>query len=173
MSRLVASIAVCLLAAACVSAPSARRVLSQDDSLIVPDRRIGEVYLRMPVEDLLRVMGAPVKTQPIADTTATTYSFDGIHVTADSRVYWIVVTSEQYRTAEGVGPGSEQIEVRAKHGKPKCAGTRGDSTTYDYKGQYFTVDNTTGKVTMVGVSDDFNHCDRSYRAASPSPRNPW
>lgn len=174
MSRLIATLALCLAAAACASAPSAKRMLSQDDNLIVPERRVGEVYLRMPVADLLRVMGAPLRTQPIPDSTATTYSFEGMHVTADSRVYWIVATSEKYRTAEGVGPGSEQIEVRARHGKPDCAGTRGDSTTYDYDGHYFTVDNISGKVTMVGVADDFDHCDRGgFRGPPASQRNSW
>lgn len=172
MSRLVAALVLSLVAASCAS--SGRRVLAQDDNLIVPDRRIGEIYLNMPVADLLRVMGAPLRTQPIAGSTATTYSFDGIHVTADSRVYWIVATSDKFRTAEGVGPGSEQIEVRARHGKPDCAGTRGNDTTYDYDGQYFTVDNTTGRVTMVGVADDFNNCNRNgYGPPSQARRNPW
>lgn len=148
------------LALAATSGPAAAaRSKGQDDNLILPGKRVGEIYLRMPVADLLALMGAPESTRTFPDSDAAVYQFRGLQVTADDRVYWIVASGNGYQTEEGIGPGSEQIEVRSRLGKPKCAVTRGPDTIYDYGGLYLVMDSASGLVSHVGVRRGTSYCD--------------
>ncbi|MEZ5939584.1 MAG: hypothetical protein R3C52_15400 [Hyphomonadaceae bacterium] len=129
------------------------------DNLIVPGERIGDVQLGMPLSNLLAARGTPLRTVPISGTEATTYAFDGLAVGAHETVYWIIAKDPRYRTPAGVGPGVEQIAARAAYGKPRCVVSEGATTVYDYKDFYFSVDNSTGKVSEVGVQKKTHTCD--------------
>ncbi len=145
---------VAVLAAACTSAP-----LTLNDDLVVPGERIGEVEIGMSLANLLALKGAPRKTTPIPATAATTYFFDGLTVAADDRVYWIIAKDKRFRTASGVSIGVEQIYARASYGRPDCVVTKPRTTVYDYGDFYFDVDNSTGKVVLLGVQDKTQNCD--------------
>jgi hypothetical protein len=152
-SVLPAVLAAMALASACATAP-----LTLDDDLIVPGDRVGEVEIGMPLSTLLALKGNPLRTAPISDTEATTYSFDGLTVGADDEVYWIIAHDPKFHTGGGVAPGVEQIFARASFGKPACVVTRDDVTIYDYGNIYFDVENSTGKVRQVGVLKKTSIC---------------
>ncbi len=144
-----ASAAAALLtaAAACASTP-----VDPADHLIVPGKRIGVIELGLPLSLLLAAEGQPIRTAPIPNTTATTYTFsDGLTVGAEEAVYWIITEDPRFRTASGVGPGVEQIVARAALGKPRCVETRPEVTVYDYGDLYFESGNVDGRVKRVGV----------------------
>ncbi len=136
-----------LLLAACATTPP-----NLDDDLVVRGKRIGEIEIGMPLATLLAVKGAPVRTAPIPNTSATTYSYpNGLTVGADEKVYWIITEDARFRTENGVRPGAEQIFARAALGKPRCVESRADTTMYDYGDIYFEAGNIDGRVKRVGV----------------------
>jgi len=145
--RLILAAAALLMASACASTPP-----ELNDGQIVHGKRIGVVELGMPLSSLLSVQGPPLRTAPIPNTAATTYTFgDGLTVGAEETVYWIITENERFRTDTGVGPGIEQIAARAALGKPKCVETRPEVTVYDYGDLYFESGNIDGRVKRVGV----------------------
>ncbi len=148
-----AAMVTALAVAACASA---RPLL--DDALVVPGQRVGQIEIGMPLAELLSVMGQPRSTSPIVGTAATSYTFDGVTVGAHDEVYWIIAEDSRFRTVSGVSPGSEQIYARAAMGKPECVVTRGATTIYDYRNAYFEVDNSSGRVTRVGVQQKTDFC---------------
>jgi uncharacterized protein YcfL len=90
-----------LLLAACASTPP-----NLNDDLVVRGKRIGEIEIGMPLANLLTVKGAPLRTAPISNTTATTYTFpNGLTVGADEKVYWIITEDARFHTEDGVRPG--------------------------------------------------------------------
>lgn len=132
---------------ACATAPP-----NLNDGMIVPGKRVGAVELGMPLASLLAIKGAPLRTAPIPNTTATTYTFqDGLTVGAEETVYWIITEDPAFRTDSGVAPGVEQIFARAQLGKPRCVETRTDTTMYDYGNVYFEAGNVDGHVKRIGV----------------------
>lgn len=139
-----AALPLCL---ACASTPP-----QLNDDMVVRGKRIGEVELGMPLSSLLAAKGAPLRTAPITNTDATTYTFaNGLTVGADDKVYWIITEDARFHTPEGVRPGTEQIAARAALGKPRCVETRDETTVYDYGDIYFEVGNGTGRVKRLGV----------------------
>ena len=148
------SAAMFLALGACVSAPPDLK-----DNQIVPGQRVSNVELGMSLSDLLSLQGKPSRTIPIAHTNATSYTFDGLTVAADDRVYWIIAHDPRFFTDRGVSMGSEQIFARGTYGKPKCVVTREKVTVYDYGNIYFEVDNATGKVGQIGVQRSTQTCD--------------
>ncbi len=149
------ALAALFATASCASGP-----LTLDDNLIVPGHRVGEVQIGMPLATLLAVKGTPLRTAPIPDSNATTYTFpEGLTVGAHDEVYWIIVEDARFHTSDGVRPGTEQIHARASLGKPRCVETRGETTLYDYGKLYFDVANTTGRVTRVGVVGQERRCE--------------
>jgi hypothetical protein len=145
--RLTFAAVALLVTAACASTPP-----DLHDNLVVPGKRIGVVELGMPLSLLLAAQGQPLRTAPIPNTTATTYTFaNGLTVGAEESVYWIITEDEQFRTANGVGPGVEQIVARSVLGKPRCVESRPDVTVYDYGDVYFETGNADGRVKRVGV----------------------
>jgi hypothetical protein len=110
------------------------------------------VELGMPLALLLAVEGTPLRTAPIPNTAATTYTFpDGLTVGADEKVYWIITEDARFGTPSGVRVGIEQIFARAALGKPNCVETRPEVTVYDYGDLYFESGNADGRVKRVGV----------------------
>jgi hypothetical protein len=149
------AIAALLAVSACASGP-----LTLNDGLIVPGKRVGEVQIGMPLSTLLAVKGAPLRTAPIPNSNATTYTFsEGMTVGAHDEVYWIIVEDARFHTETGVRPGTEQIFARASLGKPRCVETHENTTKYDYGGLYFDVSNDSGRVTRVGVVGQERRCD--------------
>lgn len=142
-----ARLAAALFLAACASTPP-----NLDDDRVVRGKRIGAVELGMPLATLLAIKGAPMRTAPIPNTDATTYTFaNGLTVGADDKVYWIITEDARFSTPEGVRPGTEQIAARAALGKPRCVETRADTTVYDYGDIYFEAGNIDGRVKRLGV----------------------
>lgn len=142
-----AVLAAALCLSACASTPP-----NLNDDLVVRGKRIGEIELGMPLANLIAVKGAPLRTAPIANTNATTYTFaNGLTVGADDKVYWIITEDARFHTAEGVRPGTEQISARAALGVPRCVQTRPDTTMYDYGDIYFEIGNQDGRVKRLGV----------------------
>lgn len=140
--------------AGCASGP-----LTLDDDLIVSGSRVGEVQIGMPLATLIAVKGTPIRTAPIPNSNATTYTFpEGLTVGAHDEVYWIIVEDARFHTADGIRPGTEQIHARASLGKPRCVETREETTVYDYGKLYFDVANDTGRVTRVGVVGQERQC---------------
>lgn len=145
--RLILAAAALVMASACATTPP-----DLNDGQIVHGKRIGVVELGMPLSSLLSVQGPPLRTAPIPNTAATTYTFaNGLTVGAEETVYWIITENERFRTDTGVGPGIEQIAARAALGKPKCVETRPEVTVYDYGDLYFESGNVDGRVKRVGV----------------------
>lgn len=136
-----------VLLGACASTPP-----DLNDDLVVRGKRIGEIEIGMPLASLLAVKGAPLRTAPIPNTDATTYTFpNGLTVGADEKVYWIITEDARFHTDGGVRPGAEQIFARATLGKPRCVESRTDTTMYDYGDIYFEAGNDDGRVKRVGV----------------------
>ena len=129
-------------------------VLGHNSSLL----ENGAIELGMPLASLLAVAGTPRNTTLLEGSAAASYDFDGFTVAAHDTVYWIIVDSPVYRTAEGAAVGAEQIEARAAFGKPACVVTRGDHTLYDYGNIYVEVSNATGRVTQIGVQKKTGTC---------------
>ena len=144
---------LCLLSA-CASSP-----LTLNDNQIVPGERVGDVEIGMPLDQLLALKGVPRQTIPMRGSAATTYVFDGFTVGAHDEVYWIIVQDARFRTAEGISKGSEQITTRATFGVPDCVVSKTDTTIYDYGDIYFDVDNTSGRVKLIGVMGETQNCD--------------
>jgi hypothetical protein len=154
MKKVMLVAAFAALASACATAP-----LTLNDDTIVAGERIGEIEIGMPLATLMALKGTPISTTPIRGSAATTYVFQGLTVGAHDKVYWIIATDPRFHTAGGVRPGAEQIFARAALGQPKCVANRDAYTTYDYGNIYFDVDNTSGKVTQVGVQKKTQTCD--------------
>ena len=144
---------LCVLSA-CASAP-----LTLNDNQIVPGTRVGDVEIGMPLDQLLALKGVPRQTIPMRGSAATTYVFDGLTIGAHDEVYWIIVQDERFRTAEGIRKGAEQITTRATFGVPDCVVSKTETTIYDYGDIYFDVDNTTGRVKLIGVMGETQNCE--------------
>ena len=138
---------------ACASSP-----LTLNDNQIIPGERVGDVEIGMPLDQLLALKGVPKRTIPIAGTAATTYVFDGLTIAAHDEVYWIIVQDSRFRTSEGIAKGTEQIQARAAFGVPDCVVSKAQTTVYDYGDIYFNVDNSSGRVNMLGVMDKTKNC---------------
>ncbi len=152
--RIAALLALASITGACASAPP-----DLNDSLVVPGERVGPVVLGMPLSQLIAVAGTPRRTTLLEGSAAATYEFDGFSVAAHDTVYWIIVDSPVYRTAQGAAVGAEQIEARSAFGRPECVVTRGDRTIYDYRNLYVEVANATGRVTKMGVQKRTGTCE--------------
>lgn len=146
-----------ILSAAALSA-CASKPLTLNDNQIVPGKRVGDVEIGMPLDQLLALKGVPRKTIPMRGTAATTYVFDGLTVGAHDKVYWIIVQDARFRTREGIAKGAEQITTRAVFGVPDCVVSKNDSTVYDYGNIYFDVENATGRVEQLGVMAKTQNC---------------
>ncbi len=139
---------------ACASAP-----LTLNDNQIIPGQRVGDVEIGMPLDQLLALKGVPRQTIPMRGSAATTYVFDGLTVGAHDEVYWIIVQDSRFRTAEGIAKGAEQITTRAAFGVPDCVVSKNDTTIYDYGDIYFDVENSTGRVKLIGVMGETQNCN--------------
>ncbi|MEM7660991.1 MAG: hypothetical protein AAF292_01980 [Pseudomonadota bacterium] len=148
-------IPIVAFAAACTVTPPP---LTLNDDRIVAGERIGDVEIGMTLNQLLALKGNPQKTTPLRGSASTSYSFDGLAVAAGDEVYWIIAHDPRFRTAEGIGPGVEQIFARSAAGQPICVINMEYETSYDYGDFYFDVDNASGKVTKVGVRTNQDTC---------------
>lgn len=113
--------AVWLVVAAVLLSPHA--AAQSTDNLIAPGQRIGAASLGMTAADLYNTLGAPANS--FSHDGVTYYNWAGLQVRVPSstqRVESIFAWAPQYRTAQGVGVGSSDLEIRAKFGQPECEG---------------------------------------------------
>lgn len=96
-----------------------------DDNLIVPGRRIGLVYVGMPLPEALRILGTPIRTNfshPDGDPTFGAYSFaSGITLVvrgSAQRVISLTSDSRTFKTREGLSVGSSEADIRLALGIP-------------------------------------------------------
>jgi hypothetical protein len=90
-----------------------------NDHLIVPHKRIGVAALGMTPAELIKMLGQPASIWP---GKAYTYNWSEISATIvkdGSYATQICTTSPAYATAEGVHPGSANVEVTALMGLPR------------------------------------------------------
>lgn len=128
-----------------------------NDKLIVPFKRIGPIYLGMLIADARNVLGAPTSAEfSNARPGFGAYSW-GNHFRAtvlDGRKIESVGTSEpEFRTREGTGIGSTEVDLRAGHGTPRRRMTHREGLVeLRYPGVLFRLED--GRVTLVQVFDD-------------------
>src|SRR5215831_12744563 len=136
----------------CASAPSApqssAKIPSNNDHLIVPGQRIGQVSLGMSVQQLIATLGTPVKSEPYGGGNRSNNSFSiGLDVdVSGTAVDGIFARNSTYKTAEGVGLGMSDLEVRALLGAPDKHALYGG---YDFRTCY-----KSGLHLMFGRSSD-------------------
>jgi hypothetical protein len=90
-----------------------------NDHLIVPRERIGAAALDMTPAELIGMLGQPTSIWP---GNPYTYNWAGISATIvkdSSYAVQICTTGPAYATAEGVHPGSTNVEVAALMGRPR------------------------------------------------------
>ena len=144
-----------LLTAALFALSAAQASAQSNDNLIVPNQRIGKVTIGMSVTQLYNVMGKPNTTNVSALSDESSYIFNDLRVGVgndDQLVGSVVTSSSKYKTAEGLGVGSENLELRAKGGQV-CATQSGltpGEVYIAYKEILFITD-TQGKVRDVRV----------------------
>jgi hypothetical protein len=122
-----------------------------DDRLIVPGQRIGNVSLGMSLAQLYAARGAPKKTLTIPSGD-TQYVWDDVLVWVNAGAQTVssaAALSPVYKTAEGIGVGSSDLEVRAKLGAPDCAPRRGSMLLYTNR--QLTLGMEDGKVASVNL----------------------
>jgi hypothetical protein len=146
---------ILLIAVALLALTTAAASAQSNDNLIVPNRRIGKVTIGMSVAQLYNVMGKPNKTDVFALQGESFYQFNDLDVGVandDQLVGSVLTSSSKYKTAEGLGVGSENLELRAKGGEV-CATQSGlapGEVYIAYKEILFITD-TQGKVRRVRV----------------------
>lgn len=152
----------------CASAPPMPAPPKQpppDDSLIVPGDRIGPVAIGMTSKQVLQVKGTPGNsTFRYSDAAVYPYDENKYSVVVDdaTQQVWRVTTfSDEYQTAEGVGVGSSELEMRANLGNPDSS-TNWDNAeppTYLYcydKGLAIYI--LLGKISKISVFHPGNTC---------------
>jgi hypothetical protein len=140
-----------LAAALVVLSPVAASAQS-NDNLIVPGQRVGQIQLGMPVAQVYAILGAPSRTDKLEEETHYVYSDLNV-VIKDStqRVDVVNETNSKYRTREGVGVGSQDIEVRAKMGNFSTVKQIPNGAVYCYRSGMILVTKN-GIVDWIGVN---------------------
>lgn len=146
--------------------PAPPNQLPPDDSLIVPGTRIGPVAIGMTSKQVLQAKGTP-SNSIFRYTDAAVYPYDqnkySVVVDDATQQVWRVTTfSDQYQTAEGVGVGSSELEMRANLGNPDSSTNwdKADPPTYLYcydkgLGIYIFM----GKISKISVFHPGNTCE--------------
>ena len=151
-----------LATTASAETPSAQ----SSDRLIVPGKRIGALYVRMPLAELSSIFCAPVEV--LNGTGSSLYifkdtRFDAFTVKdATKQVIDMTTFSPEYKTREGVGVGSSDTDVRAKHGNFSTVRKvpENGNTIYCYNSGMRIVTNK-GVVTKVHIVE-FSQLPRFY-----------
>lgn len=95
-----------------------------DDHLVVPGKRIGRIYLKMPLKDALKVLGDPSESRQQAAASSYLYQQQGIEqfaIVVDEATQQVIAvrtgTLHQH-TPDDVAVGSSQAQVKAILGAP-------------------------------------------------------
>jgi hypothetical protein len=151
-----------LLLGACASAPPPLppppTTAPVFDHLIVPGKRIGPVSIGMSAKQLLDALGAPKSTYRFTDASSNEFS-NGIEAVVDDatlQVWRVQVQlaspgASAYATAEGVGMGLTDLEIRARLGNPDSVETINElnSRRYCYPG--LAIETDQGKSARLSV----------------------
>jgi hypothetical protein len=122
------------------------------NTLIVPGQRIGPLYLGMSDAELLAAVGPPDQTVNW-DKSAVSYIYENpklwvVVVKKTRRVGMINTSSSMFRTAEGIGVGSTQLELDVK--MPKRKRGRGGVACYgNTKTEIWFSDASDGRITQI------------------------
>jgi hypothetical protein len=142
------------LFALCATAASAQ----SSDNLIVPGQRIGRITIGMPVAEVYAVLGAPTKTFKLESQTQYLYSDVNVIIEDSTQQVGLAgAVSSKYKTREGVGIGSADIEVRAKLGNFSTVKQIPNGAAYCYQSAMFIVTRN-GVVEQLAVSPQYK-CD--------------
>jgi len=163
MIRRLLSIALAGVLAACASSdprlPPPSTTPPVFDHLIVPGTRVGPVSIGMTKDQLFAAMGLPVDTiVSYTDVFVHLYqvtNIQGLRVAvgkSSSRVWYIEVGNENYRTSQGLAVGMQERQVRELMGPPEkvVLKTAHSQDMYCYPGLrvYFGE----GKVGLISVN---------------------
>ncbi|HEV2173615.1 MAG TPA: hypothetical protein VGR71_08610 [Nitrospira sp.] len=156
------------LQSGCSSAPplpAPPKQLPPNDDLIVPGNRIGPVAIGMTSKQVLEAKGTPGdSTFRYTDAAVYPYDQNEYSVVVDDvtqQVWRVETSSDEYRTAEGVGVGQSELEMRANLGNPNSATNEdnADPPTFLYcydKG--LAIYTFRGKIFKISVFNPGNTC---------------
>ncbi|MGQ0547922.1 MAG: hypothetical protein ACT4P3_21755 [Betaproteobacteria bacterium] len=139
MNRMATSLVVAVATAAFVGCagrqlPDPPKEPIRDD-LIVPKVRIGEAALGMTESQVLQWLGTPNDTIR-GDGSRIWYRYDrkGLFVGVEGgRVVQVeAMTGSSYRSADGIGPGTPELKVRAAWGQPTKSVSMHELSRFDY-----------------------------------------
>ncbi|GEM_PF-5071778 len=140
---------VALLAASTMSASA-----QSTGNLIVPGKQIGKAFVGMTPAQLYQALGKPDKTVNGGEEAHETfYYYKDLTVALDTKtqsVYQVNTASPKFRTKEGLGVGSQDLELRAKLGSPKCETDTATGLFLNYGQTGFILDNN-GTVRNLNV----------------------
>jgi RNA polymerase sigma factor (sigma-70 family) len=129
--------------------------------IIVPGLRVGNYWLGMTKDDVLRRIGNPMsisyegKNYTLEDLPGTYYlNFDDISLLIrDGSVREISVHGPLYEFTDGLGVGSSEQEVKETLGKDfrLVKGKNSDRLVYENEGVTFEIDRARRTVIQVGV----------------------
>jgi hypothetical protein len=105
-----------------------------DDHLIVPGQRVGPVVVGMGPAELLQALGAPDESNTNKYATQYVYRSRGFWIwSRKNRVDSISIMDPTYHTANGIHPGSSELELQAAMGAPKWQKDNGSFIEYCYR----------------------------------------
>lgn len=139
---------------------------AQADTLIVPGARMGSIALGMSAKQLLAAAGAP--TNADSGDKGAQYWWGKTSAAATVRPDAVTTVSTEdprYRTADGLGVGSSELQIRASLGVPKCVAAAtgvhrspaatGHVLVYNGIAFEFSVGLSGGAADSVWVARDF------------------
>jgi hypothetical protein len=151
------------LAAALFVLSTAAASAQSNDNLIVPGQRIGKAYIGMPIGELSGALGKTKTTymRPSGDWVNYCFADLCLRVGASQTVTAIWTESVKFRTREGAGVGSQDLEIRTALGPPLCviqaaSGMPGPALIYR---QLSFQNNKTGEVVQVEIATRTDRCD--------------
>lgn len=131
-----------------------------EETLIVPDVRIGRIRIGMPLSQVEQILGRPESSQGFNDgSPGGTYEYKSFSVVYDQRmeVYRVRTTSSEYKTRAGVAVGSHIDEVRREWGVPleemqSKGRVSGEARVSKFLSRtYVDWDPTTGRILAIEV----------------------
>ena len=132
----------------------------QSDNIIVPGLRVGDYWLGMTKNDVLRRIGRPTsisyegENYTLENLPGTYYlCFDNVSLLIrDGSIREITVDSPLYRFINGLGVGSSERRVKETLGEDSHLIANGDRLIYENEGVTFDIHKARRTVIEIGVS---------------------